>query len=80
MYTGVAFVGAVGSPDGVNEIAVLGSAANLCAHLSSTAATGEILVREKTIEFAGMQTESLERCELELKGISEKIAVRAIKV
>jgi len=80
VHTGKAFVGAVGSGDGVNEIAVLGSAANLCARLSSAAAAGEILVSEESIEFSGMHADNLERRELELKGISEKVPVRVIKV
>lgn len=80
VHTGRAFVGAVGSGDGVNEIAVLGSAANLCARLSSRAAAGEILVSEETIGFAGLQAEGLERRVLELKGISEKVPVRVIKI
>jgi adenylate cyclase len=80
VHTGVAFVGAVGSGDGVNEIAVLGSAANLCARLSSQAAAGEILVSEESAELAGMQVEGLERRELALKGISEKVAVRVINM
>ena len=80
VHTGKAFVGAVGSAEGVNEIAVLGSAANLCARLSSQAAAGEILVSRDSVELAGMQVEGLERRELKLKGISEKVPVRVIKV
>lgn len=80
VHTGMAFVGAVGSADGVNEIAVLGSAANLCARLSSQAAAGEILVSEETAEFARLQVDGLERRVLELKGISEKVPVRVIKI
>jgi adenylate cyclase len=80
VHTGKVFVGAVGSPNSVNEIAVLGSAANLCARLSSSAAAGEILVSEESIGFAGMQAEGPERRVLELKGISEKVPVRVIKV
>lgn len=80
VHTGNAFVGAVGSGEGVNEIAVLGKAANLCARLSSVAAAGEILVSEVCAEFAGMQVEGLERRELDLKGISEKVPVYVIKV
>lgn len=79
VHTGKAYVGAVGSGDGVNEIAVLGSAPNLCARLSSVAAAGEILVSQESVEFAGMQAEGLERRELELKGISEKVPVRVIR-
>ncbi len=80
IHTGQAYVGSVGSGDSVNEIAVLGSAANLCARLSSAAAAGEILVSEESVELAGMQAESLDRRELELKGISEKVPVRVIKI
>lgn len=80
VHTGKAFVGAVGSGEGVNEIAVLGSAPNLCARLSSSAAAGEILVTEETAKRAGMQLEGLERRVLELKGISEKVPVRVVTV
>ena len=77
VHTGLAFVGAVGSG---NEIAVLGSAANLCARLSSAAAAGEILVSEEAVEAAGMQVEGLERRVLDLKGISEKVPVHVLNV
>jgi adenylate cyclase len=80
VHTGKAYVGAVGSGDGVNEIAVLGSAANLCARLSSQAAAGEILVSEESAELADLQTEGLERRELTLKGISDQVPVWVIEV
>ena len=80
VHTGQAYVGAVGSGDGVNEIAVLGSAANLCARLSSQAAAGEILVSEESAVFAGMQDIGMERRVLDLKGIREKVPVRVISV
>lgn len=80
VHTGMAFVGAVGSGDGVNEIAVLGSAPNLCARLSSAAGAGEILVSEQALANAGGQDEGWERRELELKGISEKISVRVVSL
>jgi len=80
VHTGKAFVGAVGSGNGVNEIAVLGSAANLCARLSSQAAAGEILVSEESAGLTGLQVEGPERRELELKGISEKVPVWVITI
>jgi adenylate cyclase len=80
VHTGMAYVGAVGSADGVNEIAVLGSAVNLCARLSSQAAAGEILVSEDSVRSADLQAEGLERRDLELKGISGKTSVRVIKM
>lgn len=79
VHTGIAYVGAVGSKDGVNEIAVLGSAANLTARLSSSAATGEILISEETATRANL-AESLEHRYLELKGVSGKTSVRVIKL
>jgi len=79
IHTGMAYVGAVGSANGVNEIAVLGSAANLCARLSSHAAAGEILVSEDAIKSAGIDTQELEDRHLELKGISRPTSVRVIK-
>jgi adenylate cyclase len=42
IHTGLAYVGAVGSKEGVREIAVLGNAANITARLSSKAAQGEV--------------------------------------
>jgi adenylate cyclase len=80
VHTGDAFVGAVGSGDGVNEIAILGSAPNLCARLSSAAATGEILVSEQSAKSVGMEAEGWERRVLELKGISGKVPVRVVKI
>jgi len=79
VHTGMAYVGAVGSRDGVNEIAVLGSAANLCARLSSKAAAGEILLSEDSVKSGGLDEDGLESRSLELKGISQPLTVRVIK-
>lgn len=79
VHTGVVYVGAVGSKDGVNEIAVLGNAANLAARLSSSAAMGEILVSEETAVRANLD-ETVERRSLELKGIDGKVPVRVLRL
>jgi adenylate cyclase len=76
VHTGKAFVGVVGSKDAVNEIAVLGSAANLTARLASIAADGELVVSEETAQRAGLAAELWESRELELKGISSPVQVR----
>ena len=78
IHTGSAYVGAVGASGGVNEIAVLGSAANLAARLASQAATGEVLVSEAAA--AGAKLTGGERRELTLKGISEPVGVRVVKI
>ena len=79
IHTGMAYVGAVGSANGVNEIAVLGSAANLCARLSSKASAGEILISEDSVKSSGLGEDGLESRSLELKGISQPVSVRVIK-
>lgn len=78
VHTGVAYVGVVGSKDGVNEIAVLGNAANLAARLSAQAAQGEVLVSEATAESANLRDENSERRSLDLKGLSQPVPVRSL--
>lgn len=80
VHTGTAYVGAVGSAGAVNEIAVLGSAVNMCARLSSKAAAGEILISDDTINSAALNTMGLESRLLDLKGLSQKVSVRVMKV
>jgi len=80
IHTGLAYVGAVGSAKGVNEIAVLGSAANLCARLSSKAAAGEILISEYSVKLGNLDVKGLESRSLELKGVSQPVLVRVMKV
>jgi adenylate cyclase len=80
IHTGQAYVGAVGSAKGVNEVAVLGSAANLCARLSSKAAAGEILISEDSVKFGNLDVDGLESRSLELKGVSQPVSVRVMKV
>ena len=80
IHTGAAYVGAVGSKDGVSEIAVLGSAANLTARLSSKAAKGEILISEEAAASAKLIGKSLEKRRLKLKGISKPVTVRVMQV
>src|SRR3990172_8465536 len=80
IHTGTAYVGAVGAAEGVTEIAVLGSAANLCARLSSKAAAGEILISEDSVRLGNLDTEGLESRVLALKGLAQPVSVRVMKV
>jgi adenylate cyclase len=80
VHTGRAFVGVVGSKSGVNEIAVLGSAANLAARLSSQAADGEVLISDDTVRSAGFNTSGLESRTLSLKGISTPVVTSVIQL
>lgn len=80
VHTGTTYVGAVGSKDGVTEIAVLGNAANLTARLSSKAAKGEVLISEEAAASAKLTDRSLEKRRLKLKGISKPATVRVMQV
>jgi adenylate cyclase len=80
VHTGLAYVGAVGTGNGVNEIAVLGSAPNLAARLSSQAVDGEVIVSETAAAAAGLTEQDQERRILELKGIDQPVAVRVLRV
>ena len=80
VHTGSAYVGAVGAADGVSEIAVLGSAANMCARLSSKAAAGEILISEDSIKSGNLDVNGLESRSLELKGVSQPVAVSVVQM
>ena len=78
--TGLAWVGAVGTQSGVNDIAVLGSAPNLAARLSSQAADGEIILSEAAAASAGLAPDGLESRQLDLKGIEHPVAVRVLRL
>ena len=80
IHTGTAYVGAVGAADGVTEIAVLGSAANLCARLASKAAAGEILISEESVKATHLDTSHLEARLLELKGLNQPVSVSVMKI
>jgi len=78
VHTGIAFVGSLGT-GGVTDITVLGDVANTAARLSSSAAVGEILISNSAYQHAGYNgTDNLEQRELELKGKTEKIAVKVL--
>ncbi|HLF73793.1 MAG TPA: adenylate/guanylate cyclase domain-containing protein [Anaerolineales bacterium] len=79
IHTGLAYVGAVGAAEGVTEIAVLGSAANLCARLSSKAAAGEILISEDSVRLGNLDVTGWESRSLELKGIHHPVSIKVAK-
>src|SRR5919199_2180281 len=80
VHTGVAFVGAVGSAGSVTDITALGDAVNSAARLASAAAAGEVLVSESSAEAARLTGDGLERRDLALKGRTEPLGVRVLRV
>lgn len=80
IHTGVAFVGAVGSSDGVVDVTALGDAVNIAARLASNAKAGEVLLSEETLQVAKIASSNMEKRSLELKGKSAAFDVRVMKV
>jgi adenylate cyclase len=80
IHTGSAYVGLVGSEGGIGDLTALGDAVNITARLSSLAAAGEILVSEPACAAASLDSGGLETRRLELKGRSEPVAVRVLKI
>ena len=78
IHTGVAFLGSVGSYEHAVDIAVLGDPPNVTARLSSSAATGEILISEEAY-VPEMNLEGLEKRQLTPRGKSEPMDVYAMK-
>jgi adenylate cyclase len=80
IHSGPAYVGTVGSGESVNEIAVLGTDANLTARLSSEAAQGEILISQEGYNRAELTGEGMERREFKLKGINNPVAAWEMRI
>lgn len=76
---GKAYFGAMGTADGLTNISAIGDEVNLAARLASKAGAGEIIVREKALQQAGIDGAALEQRHLELKGISELVPVRVLR-
>jgi adenylate cyclase len=81
VHTGIAFVGAVGGVSGVvNDFTALGDNVNITARLASKAGAGEALISDATYAAAGLNFDNLEQRQLELKGKSETVGVRVLRI
>jgi adenylate cyclase len=74
VHSGVAFIGAVGAPP-VTELTALGDVVNTTARLASSAGPGELLLTETAAREAGIDTSTLERRSLELRGKTDVVPV-----
>ena len=80
VHTGVAYVGAVAGVGGTAaDFTALGDNVNITARLASKAGPGEVLISEATCQAARLETERLEKRDLELKGKSEFVSVRVLR-
>jgi adenylate cyclase len=80
IHTGTAFVGVVGGEDSPADFTALGDNVNITARLASEAGTGEILISEAAYSAANLNFGDLERRQMELKGRSEPIGVRVLRM
>lgn len=80
VHAGMAYFGAMGSADGLVDISAIGEEVNTAARLASKAAAGEIILSENALAQARMDGKELETRKLELKGISEQVPVRVMRV
>jgi len=79
IHTGKAWVGSiVGASGAAADFTALGDNVNIAARLASQAAQGEVIASEETLDAAGIETEALEKRDLELKGKSELVSVRVL--
>jgi adenylate cyclase len=79
IHTGIAWVGSiVGASGEAADFTALGDNVNIAARLASNAAQGEVIASENTFAAAQLETEGLEKRELELKGKSEPVSVRVL--
>lgn len=81
VHMGIAFVGTVGgTEDTVNDITALGDNVNITARLVSVAAPGEAVISEVAYAAGGLDLGELEQRRLELKGMSQPVLARVLRV
>jgi adenylate cyclase len=81
IHTGSAWVGSiVGASGAAADFTALGDNVNVAARLASMAGPGEILVSEVTLDAAGIESQGLEKRQLELKGKRELVNVRVLGI
>ena len=81
IHTGIAYVGTVGgADDSLRDVTALGDNVNITARLASQAGAGEALISEAAYTASGLNLATSEQRQLELKGKSESIGVRVLKL
>jgi adenylate cyclase len=81
VHTGVAFVGAVAGAEGtVSDFTALGDAVNITARLAAQAGSGEMVISDAAYGAAGLDLGELEHRQLVLKGKSETVGVRLMRI
>lgn len=79
VHNGHAYVGAVGSEEGIVEITALGDDVNTAARLCSAASPGELIVSDRCFREAGLSVDASQPYDIRVKGREEAVSVRSIK-
>ena len=69
-----------GASGSAADFTALGDNVNIAARLASKAGAGEVLISDSTYAASGLDLGGLEQRQLELKGKSEPIRVRVMRV
>jgi len=81
IHTGKAWVGSIVGASGAGaDFTALGDNVNIAARLASKAGAGEVLISDSTYAASGLDLSELEHRQLELKGKTEPIGVRVMRV
>jgi adenylate cyclase len=80
VHTGIAYLGTVGTRGGAIDFTALGDAPNVAARLASNAAAGEVLISDVAWEAAGSGLPAAEAQTLHVKGRSQPVQVRVLRV
>jgi adenylate cyclase len=80
VHTGIAYIGTMtGAESGVEDVTVLGDAANVAARLCSASQPGEALVSDATCSASGLDVSRQIQRSVEMKGKSAPMNVRVFK-
>ena len=81
VHTGITFFGTVSGVEGTfSDFTALGDNVNIAARLASQAGPGEALISDEAYLAAGLDLGRVEKRQLELKGKSEPVSVRVVRI
>lgn len=80
VHAGVAYFGSMGVAGGLTDVTAIGEEVNTAARLAAEAGTGEIIISEAALHSAGMDASALPQRSLTLKGISQPVAARVMRL
>ena len=80
LHTGLAYLGTMtGAEAGVEDVTVLGDAANVAARLCASASAGQALTSRAAFEAAGVARDAASLRSLDIKGRNEAVEVAALQ-